>query len=200
MIRITGRAAALCCTLALAACFPPVTTHPVGTPEKPDPALAGLWKATMSQSDPGENQAYFHFVPRTDGTLLVVIVSAHSKDGDVMAAKTTTTRIGNAHYMNATLLAVDKDKNDTDEMPPGTMPVFYRLDDARHLTLCLMDEDKTKAAINAHKIKGTVGSGAFGDATITADKAELDAFLATPEGRALFNCKDAKLATMVKMD
>jgi hypothetical protein len=58
-----------------------------------------------------------------------------------------------------------------------------------------MNEDATKAAIKAGKIKGDVGQGQFGDAVITADQAALDAFIASPQGAALFS---EKFATLTK--
>jgi hypothetical protein len=50
----------------------------------------------------------------------------------------------------------------------------------------MLDEDKVKAAIQAGKIAGTIESGDYGDVTITADAAALDAFFATPEAAKLF--------------
>jgi hypothetical protein len=60
-----------------------------------------------------------------------------------------------------------------------------------------MDEDATKAAIQAHKIAGTVEQGQFGDATITAAPKDLDAFLSTKKGAALFG---ERFATLTKME
>jgi hypothetical protein len=84
---------------------------------------------------------------------------------------------------------------DGDQQPDGTVPVLYRWD-GKHLVLYLMDEKATKAAINAKRIAGTVESGEFGDATITADQATLDAFMAGREGTALFSSKFAVLTRM----
>lgn len=192
-------AVALCCTLLLAACFPPVTVHPVGTPTaQPDDALVGLWKATMTEGDKDDNQAYFHFVRKGDGTLTVVIVSAKTKgDGDLMGARVTTTRIGGNRFLNARLLPMDREDKDAEEQPPGTVPLLYKLDGSRHLTLYMMNEDKTKAAIKAGKIEGHVESGQLGDATITADEPALDAFMGSAAGLALFT---DKFATMTKMN
>lgn len=199
MTNIIRIAAALCCTLLLAACFPPVTEHPVGkATAKPDDDLVGLWKATMNEGDSGDNQAYFHFVRKGDGTLTVVIVSAKTKgDGDMMGARVTATRIGDNRFLNATLLPMDREDKDAEEQPPGTIPVLYKFDGSRHLTLYLMNEDATKAAIKAGKINGKVEPGQFGDATITADQPELDAFMGSTAGLTLFS---DKFATMTRMD
>ena len=77
------------------------------------------------------------------------------------------------------------------------MPMLYRFDGPRRLTLFFMDEDATKAAIQSGAIKGTVEPGQFGDATITADPKSLDAFMATKKATALFG---AKFATLTKME
>jgi len=199
LTNIIRMAAALCCTLALAACFPPVTTHPVGKVDaQPDSDLVGLWKATMADADKGEDQAYFHFIRKGDGTLTVVIVSAKTKgDGDLMGARVTTAQIDGAKFLNASLLPMDREDKDADLQPSGTVPLLYKRDGSHHLTLYMMDEDATKAAIKAGKIKGTVEPGQFGDATITADQPQLDAFMGSQAGLALFS---DKFATMTRMD
>ncbi len=73
--------------------------------------------------------------------------------------------------------------------------ILYRVE-GKSLTLYLMDEDAAKAAIAAGQIKGTVGPGDNGDVQITSDAADLDAFLATPEGAALFKSPLVKLTKM----
>jgi hypothetical protein len=63
--------------------------------------------------------------------------------------------------------------------------------------LYLMDEDATKAAIQSHAISGTVESGQFGDATITAAPKDLDAFMASKKGLSLFG---EHFATLTKIE
>ncbi len=197
MRKIIPVAVALCCTLLLSACFPPVTSHPVGgAAAKPDVWLYGLWKAKMTGGDSENNKAYFHFVPKNSETTLVLIISAGKKpDADVMGATVTAARIGNSHFLNAKLVSLEGKEDDADGQPPGTIPVLYR-GSGRHITLYLMDEKATKDAINSGKIAGTVESGQYGDATITADQATLDKFIASPAGLALFTDKFAELTRM----
>jgi hypothetical protein len=57
-----------------------------------------------------------------------------------------------------------------------------------------MNEDKTKAAIQAGKIRGEVEPGQFGDAIITANQRALDSFIGSDEGVALFSEKFATLS------
>jgi hypothetical protein len=171
--------------LVLAACYPPSTSHPVGstTGLKPDPVLVGLWKGATA--DPSERGAYYHFLPKLDGTITVVIVqTGNEPDGDWNLITMTTGKAGANRYMNAQLLA--SNGKPEEGSPGGTIPVLYRIDAKGRLTLYLMNEDGTKAAIKAGKLKGTIGKGDYGDAMITADPAALDKFMASPAAAALF--------------
>jgi hypothetical protein len=185
--------------LLLQACLPPATTHPVGTTVglHNDPALTGLWRGKMENGDKNERGAYFHFLPRLDGGITVVLVQAGDKpDGDWSVASITTATLGVNHFFNAKL-TVTGDKPDSEDATPNTMPMLYRFDGSKRLTLFFMDEDMTKAAIHSGAIKGTVEPGQFGDATITADPKSLDSFMATKKAAALFG---AKFATLTKME
>jgi hypothetical protein len=51
----------------------------------------------------------------------------------------------------------------------------------------LLDEDRVEAAIKANKLAGTMGTGQYADVVITAPASDLDAFMATADGRALFD-------------
>ena len=179
-------ALALAAALILSACYPPTTSHPAGgaTATTPDPALLGLWKGRRPDSG-GERGAYFHFLARLDGTITAVMVqTGREPDGDYAVFTLTTVKLGANRFMNATLLSSDGKPEDG---PHGTVPVLYRIDAKGTLTLFLMDEAATKAAIKAGKIKGTVESGPYGDAVITAEPAVLDKFLQSPAGLALFD-------------
>jgi hypothetical protein len=68
----------------------------------------------------------------------------------------------------------------------GTFPLLYRVNGDGGLVVYLLDEKATKAAIQAGKIAGAVQQGDFGDVSITAEPADLDAFMQSPAGRALF--------------
>jgi hypothetical protein len=172
---------ALAATLALAGCYPPTTSHPVGTTAglKPDPVLTGTWKGVNSDGKP----FYMHFLPQSDGTLSAVIVESGPKAEDWNVVTATTAVLGANHVMNARLLWTNGKAEDA---PAGTVPVLYRLDAKGTLTFALMDENAVKAAIAARKIKGTVEKGQFGDATITADVKTLDAYFSTPGVTAMF--------------
>jgi hypothetical protein len=182
--------------LSLSACFPPTTTHPAGTTVglANDPALVGLWRGKMHNDE--DRAVYFHFLPADDGHITVVLVQSGAEpDGDWSVASITTATLGNNHLMNAQLTFSDGHA-DEDDASHGSVPVLYRFEGNR-LVLYLMDEDATKAAIRAHQIAGTVEDGQFGDATITAAPKELDAFLASRKGAALFG---ERFATLTRMD
>jgi hypothetical protein len=185
--------------LLLQACLPPATTHPVGTTVglHADPALTGLWHGKMENGGSDERGAYFHFLPKTDGSITVVLVQDGDKpDGDWSVATISTATLGANHFFNAKL-TVTGEKPDAEDQTPNTMPMLYRFDGPKRLTLFFMDEDATKAAIQTGAIKGSVEPGQFGDATITADPKSLDAFMATKKAAALFG---AKFATLTKME
>lgn len=184
-MKIIRLAVATLAVVALAACYPPTTSHPIGTTAglKPDPLLAGLWKG--GPPEPGERGGYFHFLPQSDGSITAILVQAGDKpDGDWNLITLTTAKAGANRFMNARMLS--SNGKPEDDAPAGTVPVLYRLDSKGRLTLYLMDETATKAAITAGKIKGRIEKGSMGDATITADPAALDAFMASPAARTLF--------------
>ena len=188
----------LAAALLLTGCYPPTTTHPVGTTVglANDPALVGLWRAKMDSSD-DERPVYFHFLPSGDNTITVVMVQGGDKpDGDWTVAGATTVNLGANHIMNAQLQFSDGKPADED-MARGTVPLLYRFDGPTHLSLFLMDEDATKAAIKAHRITGTVEEGQFGDAVITAQPKELDAFMASKRATQLFG---ERFATLTRIE
>ena len=172
---------ALAATLALAACYPPTTSHPVGTTAglRPDPLLSGTWTGINADGKP----FYLHFLQQSDGTLSAVIVESGPKAEDWNVVTATTATLGANHYMNARLLWTN---GKPENAPAGTVPVLYRLDAKGTLTFALMDENAVKAAIAAGKIKGTVEKGQFGDATITVDAKALDAYFAAPGVTRMF--------------
>jgi len=171
-----------------------MTTQPVGgLNARIDRSFLGTWNAKMAQADPGQQDAVFYFrMKRGKLTVLITQPKAKNHDDDVGAELTAAT-VGGNRFFNARLVATNNHQDDSGQ-PPGTIPVLRKFDDRRHVTFYLMDEDATKAAIKAGKIKGVVEPGQFGDATITADAGTLNAFMSSPAGLALFTEKLATLA------
>ena len=180
-IRITLAALA---ALALAACYPPTTSKPVGTTVgfKSDPALVGLWRA---EPDPDNNRSYYyHLLSGKNGEMFAVLVPDGGAISDVMMFKLKAARFGNVGLLN--IRAMMDPEHEAPDQPPGTVPVLYRFDAKGKLQIFLLDEDATKEAIRGHKIAGTVGTAGTDDAVITADGVALDTFFRSRTGLALF--------------
>ena len=184
--------------LALAACYPPTTKHPVGSTIglKNDPLILGSWKAAP-QTGAKENEFfYFHFLAGKDG-ILAVLVPNGGAASDLVLVKLTTVRVGAVGILNARLVpGPDADTSNSSDDPAGTIPVLYRLDARGRLLLFTLDEDATKNAIRAHRIAGTAGTSGTGDAVITADAPALDKFFRSPAGLALFKSQFQILTRM----
>lgn len=181
--------------VALAGCYPPTTTKPVGIPA-PDNRLNGLWLAPPSAKQ--DNAGYYHFLPQKDGSVTVIMVEGKGPKppSDWMQITLTTSRIGTTTLMNARVLT-ENGAPGTDTTHKGTIPILYRLDKpGRRLEIALLNEKATKAAIRAGKIKGNPGEGEDGDAMLTAGP-DLDKFLGSKEGQALF---ETPFAVMTKVE
>lgn len=172
--------------IALAACYPPVTSHPIGTTAglKSDPALIGLWRA---DPEPGRQDFYYYHILNTkDGAMFAVLVPSggDGKNTDVMMFKFTTARFGDVGFLNVRTMM--DPEHEAPDQPKGTVPLLYRFGAKGKLQIFLLDEDATKDAIRAHRIAGTAGKADTDDAVITADGAALDTFFRSRAGLALF--------------
>lgn len=180
-LRLLFMAAAM---LALAACYPPTTSHPIGTTIgfKSDPSILGVWKA---QPDPDNHKSYYyHLLNAKDGAMFAVLVPDQGEASDVIMLRLKAARFGKFGILNVRVMM--DPEHDTPDQPPGTLPILYRLEANGTLKIFGLDEDATKVAIAAHKIAGTVANGGSGDVVITADGATLDKFFRSPAGLALF--------------
>lgn len=173
--------------IGLAACPPVTSKTPLGTTvtAAADPGLTGIWKGRVAT---GDAFSYFSFFPQDDGTISAVVVTQPSaKDQGGWAAFTLqTVTLGPNHYMNARE-TTEEGKPASGSMTDNTIPVLYRINSDGALVLYIIDEKLAKNAIKAGKIAGTVEEGQFGNVTLTAAATDLDAFMASPDGRALFN-------------
>jgi hypothetical protein len=175
----------LAMALVASACLPVTTTAPVGSTVgfQADPALTGIWRGEQTK---GEGPVFMSFYPQTDGTTSVVGMSAPGKSdsGGWAVYSLQTSTLGPYHFMNAR--EVSDNGKPSDSSANGTFPLLYRVNGDGALVIYLLDDNATKAAIQSGKIAGTVQQGQFGDITITAAPADLDAFMQSPAGRALF--------------
>jgi hypothetical protein len=172
--------------LGLAACPPVTSKTPIGTTVTAvrDPALDGVWKGHVAGD---KANSYFTFLPQDDGTYSVIAVTPSSpKDkGGWLAFSAQTVSLGPYHYINARE-TFDSGKPATGAMADNTFPVLYRVNGDGALVLYIIDETQAKNAIKAGKIVGTVEDGQSGDVTLTAAPGDLDAYMGSADGRALF--------------
>ncbi len=177
--------AVVCAAVIATACLPVTTTAPVGstTSMTPDPALAGMWKGR----EPKETQdIYFTFLPQDDGSITALYTVPSGKDAGWGVFSLKTSSLGTYHYMNVHEVSSNGKPAD-DTSAQSNIPVLYRVNGDGALVIYLMDDKRAAAAIKANKLAGNVDQGQYGDTTITASAADLDAFMATADGRALFN-------------
>jgi hypothetical protein len=174
----------LAAALLLSACLPVTSLHPFGSTAAatPDPALSGAWRGKMKDADTAST---LYFLPQKDGATALFVTDPGKKDaGSWGSFAVTTATLGANHFINAREL-IDEGKPSAGKMATTTFPLLYRISDGK-LTLYLLDEKKTAAAIAAGKLKGTVEKGMDGDVAITEDGAALDTFMTSKAGAALF--------------
>ena len=179
--------------LLLAACLPVTTDHPVGSTVgfKPDPALIGMWKGHGDSKD--DKNGYFAFLRNDDGSMTAMLVTFETDADQWNVYEADVATLGANHIMSVRLKSEDgKPANEEDARQ--IIPIRYDIGKDGKLTLSLLDDKATTAAIKAGRIKGTVHEGSEDDGHITADPKELDAFFATKEGAALFSAKLVVLA------
>ena len=175
--------AAVALALALAACLPVTSSSPLGTTTAAttNTRLTGMWKGRIGSAA----NAYMTFYPAHDGTTKIVLLAPPSSDdeGGWMVFEARAVRLGDNTYFDARAL-------DDGGKPPDPklahVPVLYRVNGDGSLLLYLIDEEAARNAISKGTIAGSVEPGDFGDVTITAAPAALDAFFASDAGRALF--------------
>ena len=92
--------------LSLSACFPPMTSNPIGTTAgmKADPSLLGAWKGGAWE---GQNVAgkpsYLHVMWAPNGTFVAALIPSSGRASDFIMATFTTARFGAYGFLNAQL-------------------------------------------------------------------------------------------------
>ncbi len=182
--------------LFAAACLPVTTKNPVGSTAgfKPDPALLGLWKG-HGEDDEG-NDGYFYFLRNEEGSITAILITPGKDMDDWGTFTLQTATLGANHLMNVREGLKNGKPND-EELAKANILMLYRIERDGKLTLALLDDEATGAAIKAGRIRGTIEPGSSGDVHITAEPAQQDAFFATKEGAALFS---KKLVTLTKIN
>jgi len=185
--------------LFVAACLPVTTKNPVGTTAgfKQDPSIIGVWKVEPRKDDEDDKQGFIAFLNAEDESAMTAIMVAPGKDsGDWGTYNLKLATLGQNHFINAWTVSDNGKPAEKDEASADIL-LMYRLGKDGKLTLYLLDEEKTAAAVKAGKIKGDVQPGSTGDVHLTAEPAALDKFFASKEGAALF---DKPMVTMTKIE
>lgn len=175
--------------LALTACWP-ISVNPIkGTGATlADPKLAGVWEGRFGDPDEkGDGTTFIHFLPKADEGYgaLTIKHGADSESGWASYA-ITTAEVKGTSYMNVRLLSSDDKAGDPTFAQFFTF-VRYEVSDTT-LDIFTIDEAKVIAAIEGGKLKGEVEKRQFTtDVKITAESAEIDAFLAASDPKTLFS-------------
>lgn len=187
----------LACILFAAGCVTPTTRNPVGltTGLTRDAALIGTWRDDEFRFDEGE---VFHVVPVGTETMTAFCIHMPQKKdeaGSFSVYEFTTAMAGQNHFINARELHLAREHvQDAD----GWMPLFYTTKNGgRSLKLYHLDQTRIAKAIESGALKGQVEkhkdtnsdgsvSEIIDSIEITAEPAELDAFMAKPEAAGLF--------------
>jgi hypothetical protein len=174
--------------LFVAACLPVTTKNPVGTTAgfKQDTSVIGVWEVEPQNDGTGDKQGFIAFLNAEEEGAMTAIMVAPGKDaGDWSSYNLKLATLGQNRFINAWAVTNNGRPADTDEANADIL-LLYRMSRDGKLTLYLLDDEKTAAAVKAGKIKGEVQPGTTGDVHITADEKTLDKFFATKEGAALF--------------
>lgn len=170
----------------LIACRPAVSTAPIGTTVgvADDSRLLGIWIDAQSGDD-----SYFVNTAQKDGSIRSALCDEPTAQGcdKYDYFRIYTARLGAYNYIDA--VGTDaKGRPLAHSEVPGHVPLAYAFDAKGQLVLYLMASQPARDAVRAGKIAGVVTKdrSKIEDVTLTAPAAQLDAFLATPEGHALF--------------
>jgi hypothetical protein len=167
--------------LSLTACVD--VKEPIGTTVgyKNDPDLEGIWHGKSGED---RRDGYYLVIANDDATMTVVgFAPKGPKDKAGWGTlKLTTAALGPNRYMTIS----DISEQGAPPKDDGSLPLLYRVH-GDTLSLYMLDEKKTAAAIRAKQIEGTITKNAFTDTVaITADGPALDAFMAKPDAAKLF--------------
>ena len=175
--------------LFVAACLPVTTKNPVGSTVgfKADPALVGLWRAEPDKDNKDDDKkGFFAFLnAEDDGTMTGLMIAPAKGAGDWGSYRLKPTTLGANHYLNAWPV-MNNDRAAEPDEAKSDFPLLYRFGKNGTLMLYLLDEDATRAAVKAGKIKGEIEQGSTGDVHITAEPKALDTLFASKQGAALF--------------
>jgi hypothetical protein len=174
--------------LFVAACLPVTSKHPIGSTVgfKQDQALIGLWKTHGDDKD--SKDGYLAFLKAENGAMTAILFAPDDDEGEWDTFSIQAANLGANHVMNLRMMLKDGKPSD-DPDAKEIIPMFYKFGADGSVTLALLDDKATKAAIESGKLEGTVQQGDMGDVRITAEPARLDAFFASRDAEKLFTQK-----------
>lgn len=165
-------------------CLPVTTSSPLGSTvgAAPELKLTGVWKGRLGAA---ADSVCLAFYAAHDGVRKIVMLAPPTGDeeGGWMVFEARGARLGGNTYLDAREI---EDGGKAPDPRLAHVPVLYEFKAGGQLALYLIDEKAARAEIAKGAIAGTVQSGEFGDVTITATPATLDAFFGSAAGRALF--------------
>jgi hypothetical protein len=183
------------CALFAAGCYDTKTAKPIGTTAGfvQDKSLIGIWKDDHWRVDSGD---YLHIFPvnAQEMTLLWIEAPKGADRGSFSQFRVTTAKLGNNRFLNV----AKWNEQSVEEAVKERVPVFYTLrNGGRTLTIYLADDERVAKAIESGALKGVVEKhlekrndgttyADYDKIEITAEPAELDAFMAKPEAAELF--------------
>jgi len=178
--------AAICAVLLVSACLPVTTKTPIGATVgfKTDTALYGVWR---DQRRDNSAEGFISFLKADKDGMTAVLISPSRDGGDWQTFQVKTASVGGRTFMNVREV-LENGKPADDGLAGQNIPVLYKLK-SKTLTLLLLDEKKTRAAIQAGTIAGKIEPGEYGDVHITADASSLDKFMQSDAGVALFSAQ-----------
>jgi len=172
------------CALLLAGCTTITTKYPIGTTTGlgADKAILGSWSGQLKDS---QTRVIAHFIGAQKAGIAAILVlrdSGRNEDSGAGLFMLRTATLGENRYANV-YKQLSSDDLEALKFEDMHMPVLYRLGSDGTLTLNLLDDNRTRAAIAAGKLTATIDGSTI---DITSEPKVLDAFMATPEGAALF--------------
>ncbi|MEI9932746.1 MAG: hypothetical protein WDM89_19985 [Rhizomicrobium sp.] len=150
---------------------------------KQDASIVGVWKVEPDKSNKDDKAGFIAFLnAEEDGAMTAIMIAPGKDAGDWGVYNLKLATLGQNHFINAWATtnngrAAEKDEANADVL------LLYRLGKDGRLTLYLLDDEKTAAAVRAGKLKGEVRKGTSSDVHLTAEPAHLDKFFATKKER-----------------
>ncbi|HEX6187328.1 MAG TPA: hypothetical protein VFZ40_04555 [Pyrinomonadaceae bacterium] len=173
VVKVVLAASAVLVSIVLSGCVVVFTNPlPVSQPLGLDKRLLGRWAGKDEQG----NDYSIRFETRANGNTVVSLPDVGYRNP---LFRVVTTEISTVNYL---ILRLDDPSDDKTYMV-GSYSIG-----GDSLTICLLNEDRIRAAIKQGRLKGKLANSPWGGATITENSKSVLAFLASPNSKDLFTC------------